>query len=70
MAERRSDAPLADEPQPGAIPDDTPPSGLPEGIEEDAPMGPEEGDPDGEGERSRGEDVQPGIQRDEPDAAG
>jgi hypothetical protein len=38
----RTDAPLADEPQPGAIPNDVP-SGLPEGVEESAPMGRRQG---------------------------
>ena len=35
------DAPLADEPQPGAVPNDTPaPSGLPDGAApEEAPLG-------------------------------
>jgi hypothetical protein len=66
----RSDAPLADEPQPGAIPNDTPPSGLPEGVEEDTPMGADEADPEGEGATPRGEGAQPGVRRDEPDSAG
>jgi hypothetical protein len=62
----RSDAPLADEPQGGAIPNDMP-SGMPEGVE-DQPLGtPGESDPDGEGETARGEDAQPGMpQGDEP----
>ena len=67
MAER-SDAPLADEPQPGAIPNDTPPSGLPEGADEPDPLGtPGDADPDGEGGTPRGEDAQPGFPgEDEP----
>ena len=70
MAERR-DAPLADEPQPGAIPNDTPPTGLPEGADEPQPLGaPNEADPDGEGETPRGEDAQPGLQDDEPYTGG
>ena len=75
MAER-SDAPLADEGQPGAIPNDTPegdiPSGLPEGVEEDTPLGQPDPDPtpEGEGHRQRGEAVQPGIARGEPDVSG
>lgn len=70
MAER-SDAPLADEPQPGAIPNDTP-SGMPEGAEEPDPLGPQEdADPEGEGDTPRGEDAQPGFpQGDEPDIGG
>jgi hypothetical protein len=45
----RSDAPLADEPQPGAIPNDMPadvPSGLPEGADEPDPLGASDADPD------------------------
>ena len=70
MAER-SDAPLADESQPGAMPDDMP-SGLPEGGDEPDPMGaPGSADPDGEGDTPRGEDAQPGIpQGDEPYTGG
>jgi hypothetical protein len=65
MAER-SDAPLADEPAGGAIPNDMP-TGLPEGGDEPAPMGAEDGDPEGEGATPRGEDAQPGIpEKDEP----
>jgi hypothetical protein len=69
MAER-SDAPLADEPQPGAIPNDTPPSGLPEEAEEATPLGPPEAEPEGHGTEQRGEDAQPGISRVEPDVSG
>jgi hypothetical protein len=69
MAER-SDAPLADEPQPGAIPNDVP-SGLPEGVEESVPLGGDKpADPEGEGETPRGEQAQPGINQDEPDVSG
>ncbi len=68
MAER-SDAPLADEPQPGAVPNDMP-SGLPEDVEESTPMGTEEADPEGEGETPRGADAQPGINTGEPDVSG
>ena len=66
MAER-SDAPLADEPQPGSIPDDTP-SGMPEGADEQDPLGtPADADPEGEGDTPRGEDAQPGFpQGEEP----
>ena len=69
MAER-SDAPLADEPQAGAIPNDMP-SGLPEGADEPEPMGaPAGADPDGEGDTPRGEDAQPGINEGEPNISG
>jgi hypothetical protein len=69
MAER-SDAPLADESQPGSIPNDTP-SGMPEGADEHDPLGPDDADPEGEGDTARGEDAQPGFpQGDEPDPAG
>ena len=68
MAER-SDAPLADEPQPGSIPNDMP-SGLPEGAEEPDPMGAQEADPDGEGDTPRGNDAQPGINEGEPNISG
>jgi hypothetical protein len=66
MAER-DDAPLADESQPGAAPNDMP-SGLPEGGDEPAPLGPdEEAQPEGEGEVQRGESAMPGIPgKDEP----
>ncbi len=49
VTERSDDAPLADEPQPGAIPNDTPgdvPSGLPEGADEPDPLGAAERAPD------------------------
>ena len=77
MAER-SDAPLANESGAGAPPNDDPgalsedgaPSGLPEEIEEDTPMGAPDSDPEGEGETPRGEDAQPGIARGEPDVSG
>ena len=66
----RSDAPLADEPQPGATPNDMPadiPSGLPDGYEEEGPpLGPDDADPDSD----RG--PMPGIpaEGDEPDVSG
>ncbi len=61
-----TDAPLADEPQPGAIPNDVP-SGMPEGVDDPNPMGAPEANPDGEGDAPRGEDAQPGMpQGDEP----
>ena len=71
MAER-SDAPLADEPQPGAIPNDTPPSGLPEGADEAEPLGtPGDTDPEGEGDTPRGEGAQPGMpEGEEPNISG
>jgi hypothetical protein len=77
MAER-SDAPLANESGAGAPPNDDPtaltggdaPSGLPEGAEENEPLGPGEANPDGEGETPRGENAQPGINRGEPDVSG
>jgi hypothetical protein len=76
MAER-SDAPLADDPGAGVPPDDDPgapgdaPSGLPEDTEESEPLGGiDEAEPEGEGERRRGEDAQPGINRGEPDVSG
>jgi hypothetical protein len=61
----RSDAPLADEPQPGSIPDDMP-SGLPDQEAEATPLGTPEEDPDTE----RG--PQPGMVPDggEPPSAG
>ena len=71
MAER-SDAPLADEPQPGAAPNDMP-TGMPEGADEieDDPMGAPESDPEGEGDTDRGDDAQPGIPTEgEPPASG
>ncbi len=68
MAER-SDAPLADEPQPGSIPNDMP-SGLPEDVEESTPMGGADADPEGEGDTPRGADAQPGINTGEPDVSG
>jgi hypothetical protein len=64
-----TDAPLADEPQPGAIPNDVP-SGLPEGVEESTPMGGDKSDPEGEGDTPRGEHAQPGLNQDEPDVSG
>ena len=78
MAER-SDAPLANDSNAGAPPNDDPgalgdadaPSGLPEGVEESEPLGGiDEADPEGEGDTPRGEDAQPGIQRGEPDVSG
>lgn len=68
-----SDAPLADEPQPGAIPNDTPdgaqgPSGLPDdAAPEDSPLGV---DPDDEAPGS-GAGAMPGIPTDgEPPSGG
>jgi hypothetical protein len=75
MAER-SDAPLANESGSGSPPNDDPgalsgePSGLPEGQEEDTPLGAPAADPEGEGDTPRGEDAQPGIARGEPDISG
>jgi hypothetical protein len=75
--ERRDDAPLADE-STGAIPNDMPeggdpgdaPSGLPTEGEE-TPMGPDEAEPDGEGEPQRGIEAMPGIPEEgEADTAG
>ena len=68
MAER-DDAPLADEPQPGAAPNDMP-TGMPAGNDEaePEPLGPEDdGDQDGEGA-----DAMPGIptEGDDPYSAG
>ena len=68
----RSDAPLAAEPQPGAVPDDMPaaPSGRPDGADEADPLGVPDADPEGEGGTPRGEDAQPGIPTEgEPPAA-
>ena len=73
MAERRSDAPIANETGAGAPPNDDPGalSGLPEGVEESEPLGGDKyADPEGEGDTPRGEDAQPGIQRGEPDVSG
>ena len=68
MAER-SDAPLADEPQPGATPNDMP-TGMPQGADEEDPLGTPEESPEGEGETPRGSDAQPGIPTEgEPPAA-
>ncbi len=66
----RSDAPLADEPDPGATPTDTAgdiPSGLPEGADEPDPLGTAERDPDTD------QGPMPGIRpegEDEPYSAG
>ena len=67
----RSDAPLADEPQPGAAPNDMPaddiPSGMPDDYEEESvPLGSEDADPDSD----RG--PMPGIpaEGDEPNVSG
>jgi hypothetical protein len=73
MAER-DDAPLADEPQPGSVPNDMP-SGMPAGADDPEPLGPaEEAEPEGEGDRQRGEGAMPGIPDDtagdEPFTAG
>ena len=67
MAER-DDAPLADEPQPGAAPNDMP-TGMPAGADEPEPepLGPEDDDEGGEGA-----DAMPGIptEGDDPYSAG
>jgi hypothetical protein len=57
MAER-DDAPLADEPQGGSVPNDMP-TGMPSGSEEaePEPLGPGDGDDAPE----KGEDAMPGI---------
>lgn len=69
MAER-SDAPLAGDSR-AENRDESAPSGLPdEAAEQDAPLGPVEPRPEGEGEPARGEDAQPGITRGEPDVSG
>ena len=61
----RDDAPLADESQPGAVPNDMP-SGLPDGEQEQPPLG---GDDDGSD--AEGTDAMPGIpDEDEPDVSG
>ncbi len=69
MAER-DDAPLADEPQPGAAPNDMPASGMPSGSEdhEPEPLGPEDDEDAGE----NGADAMPGIptEGDDPYSAG
>ncbi len=77
MAER-SDAPLANDSGAGAPPNDDAgalsgdgaPSGLPEDVVENKPLGADEANPDGEGDTPRGEDAQPGINRGEPDVSG
>jgi hypothetical protein len=64
MAER-DDAPLADEPQPGAAPNDMP-TGLPNQDHEHAPLGPEEDEP-----APKGAPAMPGIPEEgEADTAG
>jgi hypothetical protein len=65
----RDDAPLADEPQPGAIPDDQP-TGLPPDQDPDAPLGVQE-DP-GDADPPPGPDAMPGIptDADEPQTDG
>ena len=67
MAER-DDAPLADEPQPGAVPNDMP-RGMPAGSEdaEPEPLGPEDEDAPEDGA-----DAMPGIptEGDDPYSAG
>ena len=71
MAER-DDAPLADEPQPGSVPNDIP-SGIPDGAPEPTPLGPDdEPRPEGDGEPPRGGDAMPGIppEGEEPTTAG
>ncbi len=68
MAER-DDAPLADEPQPGAVPNDMP-TGMPAGEDgvEPEPLGPGEDD-DNDGD---GADAMPGIptEGDDPYSSG
>lgn len=62
------DTPLADEPQPGAVPNDQP-TGLPPDQRPDQPLGVDEADP--EGDDAEGADTMPGIPTDgEPDNAG
>jgi hypothetical protein len=69
MAER-DDAPLADDTAAGVPPNDGP-SGLPEGADEVEPLGStEEPNPEGEGDTPRGEEAQPGLNREEPDVSG
>ncbi len=67
MAER-DDAPLADEPQPGSVPNDMP-SGMPAGADEVEPEPLGSGDDPGEDE---GEEAMPGIptEGDDPYSAG
>ncbi len=57
MAER-DDAPLADEPQPGAAPNDMP-TGMPAGADEAEPE--PLGNPAPDDEPDKGEDAMPGI---------
>jgi hypothetical protein len=62
----RDDAPLADEPQPGSVPNDMP-SGLPDPNHEHAPLGPEQTDEPA----PEGADAMPGIPEEgEADTAG
>ncbi len=67
--EQRDDAPLADEPQPGAAPNDMP-TGMPAGGDEaePEPLGPG----DDEEEPEEGADAMPGIptEGDDPYSAG
>jgi len=59
----RDDAPLADEPQPGSVPNDMP-TGMPAGADEHEPdpLGSgDEAEPEGDGDVQRGEDAMPGI---------
>lgn len=52
--------------------DETPeaPSGLPDDIEEGAPLGVEDAEPDQDAPDERGQDAMPGISTDEPDVSG
>jgi hypothetical protein len=51
-------------------PNDPVPSGMPEEADEATPLGPPDAEPEGHGEKQRGEDAQPGISREEPDVSG
>jgi hypothetical protein len=65
-----NDGPLGAPPGPSAGTDREAPSGLPGAVEE-APLGTEDADPDGEGESSRGDHAMPGIPTGgEPPSAG
>jgi hypothetical protein len=65
----RDDAPLADEPQPGSVPNDMP-TGMPAG--EDAPEPEPLGRDEADDEPEKGEDAMPGIptEGDDPYSAG
>jgi hypothetical protein len=65
-----NDGPVGAPPGPSAEIDRDAPSGLPGDVEE-APLGPPDADPDGEGESRRGEEAMPGIPTGgEPPSAG